>query len=84
MWMDIVDDWRVRTAGVLFMEPMTILMIVLMSVLIMKPWSVLVFFMMPSRMPFICSLFIRDLDQISVRVWLIVVMGLLTIHDMSF
>ena len=52
--MDIVNDRWVGTSAVLFM--------ILMSVLIMKPRSVFVFFVMPGRMPFICRLFIRDLD----------------------
>ena len=75
--MDIVNDRWMGTAAVLF--------VILMRVLIMKPWSVLVFFVMPRCMPFICCLFIRDLNQISVSVWMTdFVMRLLTIHDMSF
>ena len=75
--MDIVNDRWVGTSAVLYM--------ILMSVLIIKPRSVYVFFVMPGRMPFICSLFIRNLDQISLCVWMTdFVMGLLTIHDMSF
>ena len=77
MWMDIVNDRWVGTSAVLFM--------ILMSVLIMKPRSVFVFFVMPSRMPFICRLFIRDLYQISLCVWMTdFMMRFLTIHDMSF
>ena len=77
MWVDIVNDRWVGTSAVLLM--------ILMSILIMKPRSMFVFFMMPGRMPFICRLFIGDLDQISLCVWTTdFVMGLLTIHDMSF